>query len=83
MTNLQFLFVNEGFGDKLSLPRGLNCLPGKLRVLHWNYCPLRLWPSKFSANFLVELVMRGNNFEKLWEKILVKYHDSFVLINLS
>ncbi|KAG7609627.1 P-loop containing nucleoside triphosphate hydrolase [Arabidopsis suecica] len=70
MTNLQFLFVNEGFGDKLSLPRGLNCLPGKLRVLHWNYCPLRFWPSKFSANFLVELVMRGNNFEKLWEKIL-------------
>nr|VDC60659.1 unnamed protein product [Brassica rapa] len=40
-----------------------------LQLLHWDYCPLRVWPSTFSTKFLVELIMRGSKFEKLWEGI--------------
>ncbi|CAA0403402.1 unnamed protein product [Arabidopsis thaliana] len=69
MTNLQFLILDECLRDKLNLPLGLNCLPRKIRLLRWDYCPLSIWPSKFSAKFLVELIMRANKFEKLWEGI--------------
>lgn len=71
MTNLQFLIFHDCLRDKLNFPLGLNCLPRKLRLLHWDYCPLRLWPSTFSTKFLVELIMRGSKFEKLWEGIQV------------
>ncbi|KAF3499547.1 hypothetical protein F2Q69_00042785 [Brassica cretica] len=40
-----------------------------LQLLRWDYCPLRVWPSTFSTKFLVELIMRGSKFEKLWEGI--------------
>ncbi|CAN7121607.1 unnamed protein product [Brassica rapa subsp. narinosa] len=69
MNNLQFLKVES---DKVRIPEGLNCLPYKLRLIDWNDCPLIFWPSKFSGKFLVELIMRSNNFEKLWEGIKVK-----------
>lgn len=73
ITNLQFLIFHHCLRDKLNFPLGLNCLPRKLRLLHWDYCPLRVWPSTFSTKFLVELIMRGSKFEKLWEGIQVKY----------
>ncbi|CAF2136633.1 unnamed protein product [Brassica napus] len=66
MNNLQFLKVES---DKVRIPEGLNCLPDKLRLIDWNDCPLIFWPSKFSGKFLVELIMRSNKFEKLWEGI--------------
>ncbi|CAN6993671.1 unnamed protein product [Brassica oleracea var. botrytis] len=66
MNNLQFLKVNF---YSLCIPEGLNCFPDKLKLLHWNYCPLKFWPSKFSGKFLVELIMTKNKFEKLWEGI--------------
>ncbi|CAN8255910.1 unnamed protein product [Cochlearia groenlandica] len=69
MTNLQFLIFEQCLRDKFNIPLGLNCLPRKLKLLHWDYCPLRFWPSKFSAKFLVEIIMRGSKFEKLWEGI--------------
>ena len=69
MNSLQFLTVDY---DKLCIPEGLNCLPNKLRLIHWNYCPLRFWPSKFSFKFLVELIMPNSKFEKLWEGIQVR-----------
>ncbi|KAH0910518.1 LOW QUALITY PROTEIN: hypothetical protein HID58_033839, partial [Brassica napus] len=69
ITNLQFLIFHHCLRDKLNFPLGLNCLPRKLRLLHWDYCPLRVWPSTFSTKFLVELIMRGSKFEKLWEGI--------------
>jgi len=75
MTNLQFLILDECLRDKLNLPLGLNCLPRKIRLLRWDYCPLSIWPSKFSAKFLVELIMRANKFEKLWEGIQVKFYN--------
>ncbi|KAL0823733.1 hypothetical protein Bca101_047410 [Brassica carinata] len=66
MNNLQFLKISP---DNLCIPEGLNCLPYKLRLIHWNNCPLTFWPSKFSAKFLVELIMQRSKLEKLWEGI--------------
>ncbi|CAN6993662.1 unnamed protein product, partial [Brassica oleracea var. botrytis] len=66
MNNLQFLKVNS---YSLCIPEGLNCFPDKLKLLQWNYCPLKFWPSKFSCKFLVELIMTKKKFEKLWEGI--------------
>nr|ACP30623.1 disease resistance protein [Brassica rapa subsp. pekinensis] len=70
MNNLQFLKVKS---DNVRIPEGLNCLPEKLRLIHWDNCPLRFWPSKFSAKFLVELIMPISKFEKLWEGIKPLY----------
>ncbi|KAJ4910733.1 Disease resistance protein (TIR-NBS-LRR class) family [Raphanus sativus] len=67
MNNLQFLEVISRNG--LCIPEGLNSLPDKLRLIHWNGCPLRFWPSKFSGKFLVELIMQDSIFENLWEGI--------------
>ncbi|CAN6867880.1 unnamed protein product [Brassica oleracea] len=44
-----------------------------LQLQRWDYCPLRVWPSTFSTKFLVELIMRGSKFEKLWEGIQRSY----------
>ncbi|RID65325.1 hypothetical protein BRARA_D00526 [Brassica rapa] len=49
MNNLQFLYVSS---NTLCIPEGLICLPHKLRLIDWNGCPLRFWPSKFSGKFL-------------------------------
>ncbi|KAL0681257.1 hypothetical protein Bca4012_048104 [Brassica carinata] len=80
MNNLQFLKVKS---DNVRIPEGLNCLPEKLRLIEWDYCPLEFWPSKFSGKFLVELIMPKSNFEKLWEGIqplpclkLMDFHSS-------
>ncbi|CAF1888649.1 unnamed protein product, partial [Brassica napus] len=77
MNNLQFLKISP---DNLCIPEGLNCLPYKLRLIHWNNCPLTFWPSKFSAKFLVELIMQRSKLEKLWEGIQVKLFIFFVCI---
>ncbi|KAL0823698.1 hypothetical protein Bca101_047375 [Brassica carinata] len=67
MNNLQFIKVKTS--SKVRIPEGLNCLPDKLMLINWTYCPLRFWPSKFSFKFLVELIMQSSKFEKLWEGI--------------
>ncbi|KAH0895960.1 hypothetical protein HID58_045528 [Brassica napus] len=74
MNNLQFLEVSS---RTLCIPEGLNCLPDKLRFLHWNSCPLRFWPSKFSGKFLVELIMQDSIFENLWEGIKLRLRTDF------
>ncbi|KAH0885014.1 hypothetical protein HID58_061110, partial [Brassica napus] len=66
MNNLQFLHVTS---SNVRIPEGLNSLPDKLRLISWDRCPLRFWPSKFSGKFLVELIMPHSKFEKLWEGI--------------
>ncbi|CAN7009968.1 unnamed protein product [Brassica rapa subsp. trilocularis] len=66
MHNLQFLYFDS---KTLCTPEGLDCLPHKLRLLHWQKCPLRVWPSKFSGKFLVELFMRVSKLEMLWEGV--------------
>ncbi|WZZ52659.1 hypothetical protein YC2023_052766 [Brassica napus] len=69
MNNLQFLHVTSGRSRNVRIPEGLNSLPDKLRLISWDRCPLRFWPSKFSGKFLVHLIMPHSKFEKLWEGI--------------
>ncbi|VVB15008.1 unnamed protein product [Arabis nemorensis] len=72
MPNLQFLRLYNNFQDesfKLCLPHGLDCLPSKLRLLHWDSYPIKCIPSNFRPEFLVELSMRDSKLEKLWEGI--------------
>ncbi|XP_033144057.1 disease resistance-like protein DSC2 isoform X2 [Brassica rapa] len=65
MNNLQFLYF-ESF-TTTCISEDLDCLPDNLRLLYWRMCPLRVWPSKFSGKFLVELIMPNSKFEMLWE----------------
>ncbi|CAN7117009.1 unnamed protein product [Brassica rapa subsp. narinosa] len=67
MNNLQFLYFAPD--TTTCTLEGLDCLPDKLILLHWPECPLRVWPSKFSGKFLVELIMPCSEFELLWEGI--------------
>nr|ACP30612.1 disease resistance protein [Brassica rapa subsp. pekinensis] len=72
MHNLQFLRLYTNFQDesfKLCLPHGLDRLPHKLRLLHWDSYPIKCMPSRFRPEFLVELSMRDSKLEKLWEGI--------------
>ncbi|CAA0326033.1 unnamed protein product [Arabidopsis thaliana] len=69
MSNLQFLRFNENSYGRLHLPQGLNYLPPKLRILHWDYYPLTSLPSKFNPKFLVKIKMYFSKLEKLWEGI--------------
>ena len=80
LNNLQFLKLSRGTSCKLCTPEGLNCLPDKLRFLDWADCPLRFWPSKFSAEFLVELIMPDSKFKKLWKGIKVRKSSIFVVV---
>uniref|UniRef100_M4CAD3 ADP-ribosyl cyclase/cyclic ADP-ribose hydrolase n=1 Tax=Brassica campestris TaxID=3711 RepID=M4CAD3_BRACM len=66
LNNLQFLYFNS---YTIRTPGGLDCFPAKLIFLHWYSCPLRIWPSKFSCKFLVELIMQYSKFEMLWKGI--------------
>lgn len=75
MPNLQFLRLYKNFQDdsfKLYLPHGLDYLPRKLRLLHWDSYPIKCMPSKFHPEFLVEISMRESKLENLWEGIQVK-----------
>ncbi|KAL0717633.1 hypothetical protein Bca4012_066955 [Brassica carinata] len=64
MNSLQFLIASN-----ILLPEGLDCFPDKLRLLLWTSCPLRVWPSKFSGKFLVEIHLGHSKFERLWKGI--------------
>ncbi|VYS50517.1 unnamed protein product [Arabidopsis thaliana] len=69
MPNLQFLRFNDNYYGRLHLSQGLNYLPPKLRILHWDYYPLTSLPSKFNPKFLVKIILRDSELEKLWEGI--------------
>nr|AXU93616.1 RPP4/RPP5-like protein [Arabidopsis thaliana] len=58
MRNLQYL--NIGYSSDRNLPRSLVYLPFKLRLLEWEFCPLKSLPSTFKYSKL----------EKLWEGTL-------------
>ncbi|KAG2311817.1 hypothetical protein Bca52824_023374 [Brassica carinata] len=64
----------------LCIREGLNCLPDKLIVIHWNDCPLRIWPSQFSGKFRVELIMQDSKIEKLWEGIKGRIFSTFCIV---
>lgn len=52
-----------------------NCmvLPRSLRLLHWDAYPLTTLPPTVSLGHLVELHLRYNNLESLWDEKIVRY----------
>ncbi|CAN6808863.1 unnamed protein product [Brassica oleracea] len=51
----------------VSLPQGLEYLPSKLRLLHWEYYPLSSLPQCFDPKNLVELNLPYSCVKKLWK----------------
>lgn len=82
MTNLQFLRLYNHFPDeavKLCVPHGMDYLPRKLRLLHWDSYPVKCMPSKFRPEYLVELTLRDSKLEKFWEGAQVIFlYQSFL-----
>lgn len=78
MSNLRFLKIyknplkcNEE--NKLYLPKGVNSLSRRLRLLHWDAYPMKCMPSNFSPANLVELDMIDSELEKMWEGTQVSF----------
>ncbi|CAN6816937.1 unnamed protein product [Brassica oleracea] len=51
----------------VSLPQGLEYLPSKLRLLHWEYYPLSSLPQCFDPKNLVELNLPYSRVKILWK----------------
>ncbi|XP_061996586.1 disease resistance protein RUN1-like [Rosa rugosa] len=71
--------------NKLHLPPGFEFLPEALKYLGWDFYPLTSLPSRFSSENLVELHMRNNRLEQLWNKgvqVCLIYFD-LLQINLG
>nr|AXU93626.1 RPP4/RPP5-like protein [Arabidopsis thaliana] len=71
MRNLQYLEIGYS-SDRNLHSRSLVYLPFKLRLLEWEFCPLKSLPSTFKAEYLVKLIMKYSKLEKLWEGTLVR-----------
>ncbi|MED6207932.1 hypothetical protein PIB30_040177 [Stylosanthes scabra] len=69
MKNLNFLrfYSHDTYG--VNLPEGLENLPDKLKLFHWDDYPLQSLPTKFNAENLVELDMQGSYVKKLWKNV--------------
>ncbi|CAL9225739.1 unnamed protein product [Arabidopsis halleri] len=70
MRNLQYLKIGQWSDRDLPQWQSLAYLPHKLRLLGWDYCPLKSLPSTFKAEYLVKLIMKNSKLEKLWEGTL-------------
>lgn len=58
---------------KVYLPEGLDHLPPKLRLLSWDFFPLKNLPGSFIPDNLVELRMRNSRLKRLWEGVKVQF----------
>ncbi|CAK7331754.1 unnamed protein product [Dovyalis caffra] len=57
------------FGEiKIHLPKELEFLPHKLRILYWDHYPLKSLPMNFCPLNLVELQMPHSHLEQLWDE---------------
>ncbi|CAH2071352.1 unnamed protein product, partial [Thlaspi arvense] len=65
LLKIYFSEVVENHG--VSLPQGLEYLPSKLRLLHWEYYPLSSLPQSFDPKNLVELNLQNSCAKKLWK----------------
>ncbi|GAY66302.1 hypothetical protein CUMW_247630 [Citrus unshiu] len=52
---------------KLHLPQGLQYLSDELRYLHWHGYPLKMLPSNFTPENLIELNLLYSRIEQLWK----------------
>ncbi|CAH8286835.1 unnamed protein product [Eruca vesicaria subsp. sativa] len=64
---LKFYFSNVINNHGVSLPQGLEYLPSKLRLLHWEYYPISSLPQCFDPKNLVELNLPNSCVKKLWK----------------
>ncbi|XP_030934329.1 TMV resistance protein N-like isoform X2 [Quercus lobata] len=87
MKNLRLLKIgNEKFpqdfinGTK-QLPRSLNYLSNKLRIMEWHGYPFKSMPTSFEPNKLVELKMCCSSIKHLWKGVMNL--DELKLIDLS
>ncbi|KFK23336.1 hypothetical protein AALP_AAs63622U000200 [Arabis alpina] len=50
---------------------GLDCLPlpRKLKLLHWEACPMKHMSFKFDPVWLIEINMKWSNLKKLWDGV--------------
>ncbi|KFK40487.1 hypothetical protein AALP_AA2G002200 [Arabis alpina] len=89
MSKLQFLKVMKSKDDGhdiVHIPEDMD-FPRRLRFFDWEAYPGKAFPRKFNLENLVELNMRHNKFEKLWEGALpltnLKIMDLFKSSNLK
>ncbi|CAF2042702.1 unnamed protein product [Brassica napus] len=64
---LKFYFSELIENHGVSLPQGLEYLPTKLRLLHWEYYPISSLPQCFDPKNLIELNMPNSSLKKLWK----------------
>ena len=50
----------------MKLPVGLRYLPTSLKVLHWQWCPLKTLPLADQLYEVVEIKLQGSEIEQLW-----------------
>ncbi|XP_023637387.1 probable WRKY transcription factor 19 isoform X3 [Capsella rubella] len=92
MCNLRLLkfYCSEVIENRgVLLPQGLEYLPSRLRLLHWEYYPLSTLPRSFDPRNLVELNLPSSCAKKLWKgkkcleklkKIRLSYSDQLTKI---
>ena len=79
MKNLRFLkigdekFPQDFINGTIQLPKSLNYLSDKLRIIEWLGYPFKSMPSSFQPNKLVELRMRCSYIKQLWKGIMVRF----------
>ncbi|XP_048596767.1 probable WRKY transcription factor 19 [Brassica napus] len=64
---LKFYFSKVVENHGVSLPQGLEYLPSKLRLLHWECYPISSLPQCFDPKNLIELNMPNSCVKKLWK----------------
>ncbi|KAJ0264828.1 WRKY transcription factor 19 [Hirschfeldia incana] len=64
---LKFYFSEVIENHGVSLPQGLEYLPNKLRLLHWEHYPMSSLPQCFDPKNLVELNLPNSCVNKLWK----------------
>ena len=68
---LRFLKFNGSESCNACLPLSIESLPDNLIYLHWNIYPLKLLPSTFCIEKLVEIPMPNSHVEKPWDGVQV------------
>ncbi|KAL1195523.1 Disease resistance-like protein DSC2 [Cardamine amara subsp. amara] len=73
MHNLQILRFYKHWPStaRLHLQEGLDSLPlpRKLKLLHWDACPMKHMSFRFHPECLVEISMKRSKLKKLWEGV--------------
>ena len=79
MKNLRFLkigkkkFPQDFIDGTMQLPKSLNYLSDKLRIIEWLGYPFKSMPTSFQPNRLIELRMRCSYIKQLWKGIMVRF----------